>query len=110
MATAHAHPLSIIEPHVGAVASTHRLATLVAAIAAWTRHLLCGLHGHAMMTAFKPGHVFLRCAYCGAESAGWRFEISPALHRRVQPPRARAAGSGVRVVAFPDQGVHHARR
>jgi hypothetical protein len=49
------------------------------------RQALCGLRGHDMMLHFEPNRLSLRCLACGAETPGWRLDVSP--HLRSHRPR-----------------------
>ena len=33
--------------------------------------VMCGWRGHSAMLHFEPGHLCLRCAWCGHETPGW---------------------------------------
>ena len=41
------------------------------------RRALCALDGHDMIVQFEPTRLSMRCSVCGAETPGWRLDVSP---------------------------------
>jgi hypothetical protein len=62
-----------------------RMAAVAQLLVSRGRQAFCGLRGHAMMLHFEPNRLSLRCLACGAETPGWRLDLSP--HLRLRRPR-----------------------
>ena len=39
-----------------------------------TRQWVCALHGHDNLLQFSPDRLYVRCASCGHETAGWQMD------------------------------------
>jgi hypothetical protein len=43
----------------------------------WFRQAVCVLHGHDNLLQFEQERMFLKCASCGRETAGWELNETP---------------------------------
>jgi hypothetical protein len=48
-----------------------RVAESCGSAAAWTRHTLCAVRGHAMLRHFESTRLSLQCMNCGVTTPGW---------------------------------------
>jgi hypothetical protein len=48
-----------------------RVAESGGSAAAWVRHTLCGVRGHAMLRHFESTRLSLQCMNCGVTTPGW---------------------------------------
>jgi hypothetical protein len=66
---------------------TVRMAAVAQFLFSFGRQALCALRGHEMMLHFGPNRLSLQCLACGAETPGWRLDVSRNLPR----PQVRVA-------------------
>jgi hypothetical protein len=66
-----------------------RLLMVVRLIHSWGRQTLCATRGHDMLLRYEPGRLSLRCPSCGAETPGWRIDVSPRFRIHRSPVLAR---------------------
>ena len=64
------HTLAPLRPF----AISHELESWLHRAAAWSQETCCGLHGHDLLLHFESRRMFLKCASCGRETAGWRLD------------------------------------
>ena len=63
-------------------------ARIGARVLEWMRQTYCGLHGHDAMLHFEKERMYLQCASCGHQTAGWELtEVA----RPPVPARAETA-------------------
>ena len=69
--------------------SIERLLMVVRQIHSWGRRTLCAVRGHDMQLRYEPGRLSLRCPTCGAETPGWRIDVSPRFRSHRSPVLSR---------------------
>lgn len=72
MLTGSLHNLSIDRVRIGQSHLRHT------SLASWTRHTLCGFHGHDWLLDIDRMRIRLRCVSCGYATRGW--QIGRAVH------------------------------
>lgn len=64
-----------------------RMAAVAQLLFSFGRQALCALRGHDRIFHFEPNRLSLQCLACGAETPGWRLDVSRHLPR----PQVRVA-------------------
>lgn len=80
-----------------------RLAAVAQSLVLRGRQACCGLRGHDLMLHFESNRLALRCSACGAETPGWRLDVSP--HLRLLRPRIVT-----RVTVQPEEAASRSSR
>jgi hypothetical protein len=55
-------------------ASLRHTKRIVSRLSLWTRHTMCGMHGHELLLHFERTRVTLQCANCGYQTTGWNID------------------------------------